>query len=152
MTFTTLAVRGVLSRGPPSAQELKFEQLPMPQLADGQLPALQTNGGMDALAALKRLEVECPPPSLLCGEAKRCVGAVPGAAWRMSKGVLAGMQGYWSACYGPHGMEIIHVRLCEAEEPGEAMCPHGASHRLVATKVCGQIRLGFPLNSGLFDF
>lgn len=45
------------------------------------------------------------------------------------------MQGYWSACYGPHGLEIVHVAMCGPQEPGEPQCPHGTSHRLVATKV-----------------
>ncbi len=44
-------------------------------------------------------------------------------------------QGYWSACYGPHGLEIIHLRLAAGSEPGEAHCPCAASPRLLALKV-----------------
>lgn len=54
---------------------------------------------------------------------------------RLKAGELEGDQGYWSACYGPHGMEIVHVAMCGPSEPGAARCPNGTSQRLVATKV-----------------
>lgn len=45
------------------------------------------------------------------------------------------MQGYWTGCYGPHGLEIIYLRLAEGCEPGEQHCPCAAAPRLVCMKV-----------------
>ncbi len=45
------------------------------------------------------------------------------------------MQGYWTGCYGPHGLEIIYLRLAEGCEPGEQHCPCAAVPRLVCMKV-----------------
>ena len=44
-------------------------------------------------------------------------------------------QGYWRACYGPHGVEILRVRLLGATEPGTEHCPNGTGPRLVVVKV-----------------
>jgi hypothetical protein len=45
------------------------------------------------------------------------------------------LQGYWTGCYGPHGLEIIYLRLAEGCEPGEQHCPCAVSPRLVCMKV-----------------
>ena len=45
------------------------------------------------------------------------------------------LQGYWTGCYGPHGLEIIYLRLADGGEPGEQHCPCAATPRLVCMKV-----------------
>ena len=54
---------------------------------------------------------------------------------RVHSDALLHRQGYWSACYGPHGLEIVHLRLAAGHEPGAEHCPCAASPRLIVHKV-----------------
>lgn len=47
-----------------------------------------------------------------------------------------GVQGMYTACYGPHGMEVLLLRLGLPEDPPPPGCPI-AGPRLEALKIAG---------------
>lgn len=97
-------------------QELIMERLPQQQVAikDSSLTP----------SPLPTLVMHAPQRPLLSGASD-------------ALGLLSRLQGFWSACYGPHGVEIVQVQIEDPCQSASDRCPSGTTSRLVATKVTG---------------
>lgn len=112
---TRQAWRRILCNLPTRRQVQRFERLPQQQTA------LHGNFLAPSMTAYSLPNVERPMISIATDSLQ----------------FLSRLQGYWSACYGPHGVEIVRVELISSSHPDADQCPFGDNCRLVARKLTG---------------